>query len=219
MLKKNSQKFYFFKKLLKLKVIVQKKILIDKLLRLKKRKWEMFIKTLKYSLNFRKTYKLFDIYKYSFKKKSNGISQKKKYLYSHNSRQLIKMFYGNLLTGYINKLSKKYSKDFFFKLESRIDIILYRSNFSISIFLARKLIQQGFVFVNNKKITRYSSYIKEGDVVSLKIPPQISLNFYSFFKNIWPISSSNLIINFSIFEIVYTNVLQKKKSSKIFIII
>lgn len=216
MLEKNSQKFYFFKKILKLKIIIQKKTLIKKLLKLKKKKWNFFLKSLTYSLNFRKTYKLFDVFKYSLKKKGNGISQKKKYLYSHNSKQLIKMFYGNLLTSYIKKLSKKYSKEFFLKLESRLDTILYRSHFSSSIFLARKLIHQGFVYVNDKQITQYSFFIKEGDVVSLKKQTKSNQKFFPSFSNIWPVFNENLIINFSTFEILYINKFQKKKIFKNF---
>lgn len=54
---------------------------------------------------------------------------------------------------------------FFFKLESRLDSILIRSNIATKFFI-RNLIRTGFVIVNNFKVTYLNYIIKVNDIVS-----------------------------------------------------
>ena len=216
MLKKTSQKFYLFKTLLKLKAIIQKKKLIKRFLKLKKKKWNFFKISLVNSLKYRKIYKLFDIFKFSFKKKGNGVSQKKKNLYFQNNKKLLKIFYGKLLNSYFKKFVKNNIMSFLNKLESRLDIFLYRYFLFPSILFSRKVIKQGYIFINKKKINNFSYEVKKGDVISFNLKKKKKLIKNIVFTNFWPVCLDNVIINYSILEIICKNSIKIKNNFKFY---
>ncbi|NBX74811.1 MAG: 30S ribosomal protein S4 [Alphaproteobacteria bacterium] len=53
-------------------------------------------------------------------------------------------------------------------LERRLDAVVYRMKFAITMFSARQLINHGHVMVNGKRVNISSYQVKEGDVVSLR---------------------------------------------------
>ena len=53
-------------------------------------------------------------------------------------------------------------------LERRLDAMVYRAKFAMTVFAARQLVNHGHVRVNGKRVTIPSYRLKEGDVVALK---------------------------------------------------
>jgi len=53
-------------------------------------------------------------------------------------------------------------------LESRLDAVVYRSNFVASVFAARQFVNHGHVAVNGRRVTIPSYRLKPGDVVSVR---------------------------------------------------
>jgi ribosomal protein S4 len=53
------------------------------------------------------------------------------------------------------------------KLETRLDTILFRSNFLSSFRYIRQVISHGKVFVNGNKMVNYDYFVKPGDVITL----------------------------------------------------
>ena len=86
----------------------------------------------------------------------------------YKSLQIIKSLYGNISQ---NKLliTRNKSKGFanvISKLETRLDIIVYRLQFANSIAEARDLIKKGFICINSKPITFSGSFVKNGSSIS-----------------------------------------------------
>jgi ribosomal protein S4 len=61
--------------------------------------------------------------------------------------------------------------------ESRLDVILLRCKFGLTMRFIRQLIAHGKVFVNNKQATIKSFILKSGDII------KIELKSYQFLKN------------------------------------
>lgn len=95
-----------------------------------------------------------------------------KYLHT---KQCLKNYYINLrekqfqsfLTLAKNSKSKTIDK-FVSLIESRIDIVLYRGCFVNSLFMARQLINHGFVYVNSKRVTSVNCLLAVEDVVEVR---------------------------------------------------
>nr|YP_006280962.1 ribosomal protein S4 [Helicosporidium sp. ex Simulium jonesi]ACT36188.1 ribosomal protein S4 [Helicosporidium sp. ex Simulium jonesi] len=86
--------------------------------------------------------------------------------------QKLKIFYGNISTKQLLTLIRKaqnlpgfFDKNFFSLIESRLDVILYRSNFAKSIYHARQLCYHKKILLNSKFITVPSTLLKPGDVL------------------------------------------------------
>ena len=108
----------------------------------------------------------------------------------------------------IKKTKKQNNIGFLNEFEKRIDVILFRSKFCISIRNSRQLISHGKILVNGK-ITKNKSYrLKAGDTLSVnpKIYMAIEKNIaYHFILNgtIWPIPPSYLTINYKTMEVIF----------------
>lgn len=94
--------------------------------------------------------------------------------------------------------------------ESRLDVVLYRSNFSHSIKNAGQLIAHKHVKVNHK-IEKNKSYIlKQGDLIAIN-PKSRNIVKENFKKQFierpdsitWPIPPSYLSINYNTLEIIF----------------
>jgi ribosomal protein S4 len=59
------------------------------------------------------------------------------------------------------------------KIESRLDVIIYRINIVQSPFFIKSLIKKGYVYVNGKKKTRPSYSVKKNSFVDVRLPPVI----------------------------------------------
>lgn len=92
-------------------------------------------------------------------------------------KQKFRYFYGNLLNYRLKKfhvLAKKKSKYQVFKnfiqlLESKLDVVLYRSFFINNIFSCKHLIKTGKILVNNKIIRNNHYILRPGDIIRLKL--------------------------------------------------
>lgn len=81
------------------------------------------------------------------------------------TKQQLRFLYCNLREHQFAKLFKLKG---IILLEKRLDTILYRMNFTKSLFESRQLINHGHVLVNNKIIKSASHLLKEGDLVQIK---------------------------------------------------
>ena len=207
MLFKNKNKRFkpLYKKFIKLKENIQNR---TKLLKFKKEKWKKFIQAYKNKLKKYKKFKLKDQVQYVVSRySSRKLSYKKRYKNNTINIQKLKLFYGHLSRKYIKKiLNKKHNKKniSYLKLfETRLDTILYRSKFSISIKNARQLILHKKIFVNNKPIQIQSYIVKSGDLITInpKYTKLIRTNIQK--SKIWPIPPKHLIINYKTLQIIF----------------
>lgn len=92
-------------------------------------------------------------------------------------RKKIKLFYGALQSKKLHKIldqaaffkkKKQYNfaKNFFSLIESRLDVVLYRSGFAKTIRAARQAIRHSKVYVNSKRCRVASTLCKPGDFIS-----------------------------------------------------
>ena len=192
-----SKKFNKYKPIYKKFLSLKKNIRNSfKLLKFKKKKWQKLIFSIKQSnQNKKKYYKYFDnnlnfIYRF-------GTILKKKYKYKIQTAKKFNLFYGGLSKKYLknqiksvkhlkNVMSFNRSQMLMYKLEQRLDTILYRSHFVLSIRTARQLISHGHILVNGKTVHDSSYAVKLGDkiTVSKKIVFLIKFNIGN--SSFWP---------------------------------
>lgn len=212
MLNKKNRFKPLYKQFFRLRENVQNR---KKLLKFKSKKWE---KLISYYIKKLKRYNKFkpqDQTRYIVSKYPNrNSSYKKRFKNTLNSSRIFRLFYGGLSKKFIKKqvkqtLNQKTNKTKNFKLlflklfEQRLDTILYRSKFCISLRNARQLIIHGKVFVN-KKLTKIPSYIlKPGDLINInpKYDKLIENNLKTV--QIWPIPPKYLSINYKTVEILF----------------
>ena len=97
-------------------------------------------------------------------------------------RKKLALIYGQLSKKFIKKILKQASKlsgkkhdNFFFLLEARLDVVLFRACFFSSIKSARQWINHNKILVNNQLINTSSYTLKPGDIVSIKPKNKILL--------------------------------------------
>jgi len=187
-----------------------------KLLKFKSKKWEKLIGYYKKKLKRYKKFKPQDQYRYivsEYPTKHN--SYKKSFKKTLQSSKSFRLLYGNLSKTFLKKqikqvISKKHNNNNFKVLliklfEQRLDTILYRAKFCISLRNARQMIVHGQVYVNQKLLKVPSYLVKTGDLIS------INSNYYKLVENnfkktqIWPIPPKYLSINYKTAEILYNN--------------
>jgi ribosomal protein S4 len=212
MLQKKNRFKPLYKQFFKLRENVQNR---KKLLKFKKKKWATSINFYKKKLKRYKKFKPNDQTRYLVSKfPSRGNSYRKRFRNALSTSKRFKLFYGNLSKKYIKKNIKKTMKkklnkkniNFFItfleQFEQRLDTVLYRSKFSISLRNARQIIVHGKVLVNNKPIKIPSYILKQGDLISInpKFYKLIEKNIKN--SNIWPIPPKYLSINYKTMEII-----------------
>jgi|TARA_B110001454_G_C12647377_1_gene403915 small subunit ribosomal protein S4 len=91
------------------------------------------------------------------------------------AKQRMKFYYGNMnerqfRNVYLKAIQKKgnTSENLIGILERRLDIIIYRAKFAITVFAARQLINHGHVKVNGKKVNIPSFSVKPEDAIEIK---------------------------------------------------
>jgi len=91
------------------------------------------------------------------------------------AKQRMKFYYGNMnerqfRNVYLKAIQKKgnTSENLIGILERRLDIIIYRAKFAITVFAARQLINHGHVKVNGKKVNIPSFSVKLEDAIEIK---------------------------------------------------
>jgi small subunit ribosomal protein S4 len=91
------------------------------------------------------------------------------------AKQKLKGYYGNLTERQFRKIYQKASQmkgdtsqNIIGLLERRLDAVIYRMKFAITVFAARQLISHGHVMVNNRVVNIASYTVNEGDVIEIK---------------------------------------------------
>lgn len=168
----------FYKQFLRLRKNIQNR---PKLLKFRKQKWVRFQQYSKNQLKFYKRFKVKDQFQLSVSKfASRGNSFQKKFRNNLYERKVFSLFYGKLKKKYLKThirqfiTSKSSSNNFMdfrhraLKLfESRLDTVLYRANFSLSIKSAGQLILHGHVLVNGTPVRTKSYVLKANDLIEI----------------------------------------------------
>jgi small subunit ribosomal protein S4 len=201
---KNSRYKPIYKKFVNLKKNIQFR---QKLLKFKKYKWK---KLLFFISRFSKKRKKFCYYQF-FDQNSYYIPKfnvyfTNKFKYNLQAKQRFNFFYGGLSKNYLKLILKKNLDTKFFLLlvilEKRLDTILYRSYFVLSMRSARQLISHGHVFVNGKIVNCKSYLIKKGDIISFSVNCHNRIEYSLGNSEIWPLVPKYLQINYKTFQII-----------------
>ena len=177
----------------------------------------MFQKFSKKQLKFFKRFKLKDQFRlFATRFASRGNSFQKKFRNNLKEKKRFSLFYGGLKKRYFktkitslglikNRSLNDARHNVIQFFESRLDVVLYRSGFCLSIKEARKFILYKHVLVNKSFVTTGSYILKPNDLI------EISENFKSrnFVKknllrfNFWPIPTKHLLINYKTLHILF----------------
>ena len=91
------------------------------------------------------------------------------------AKQKLKSYYGNMNERQFRNCYRKAIKkkgdtveNLIGLLEKRLDIIVYRAKFALTVFSSRQLINHGHIKVNGKKVNIPSYLLKEEDTIELK---------------------------------------------------
>ena len=91
------------------------------------------------------------------------------------AKQKLKSYYGNINERqfrniYRTALSKRgdTTENLVALLETRLDTVIYRGKFAITVFAARQLINHGHIRVNKKKVNIASYLVKETDIIEVR---------------------------------------------------
>ncbi len=91
------------------------------------------------------------------------------------AKQKLRGYYGNLTERQFRSIYEKASKmrgdtsqNIIGLLESRLDAVVYRMKFAMTVFGARQLISHGHVMVNGNIVDIASFKVNEGDIVEIK---------------------------------------------------
>ena len=91
------------------------------------------------------------------------------------AKQKLKSYYGNMNERQFRNCYRKAIKkkgdtveNLIGLLERRLDIIVYRAKFALTVFSSRQLINHGHIKVNGKKVNIPSYLLKEEDTIELK---------------------------------------------------
>ena len=215
--KKRNKPFY--KQFLRLRQNIQDR---TKLFTFKKQKWQRFNQTLKKQLKFYKRFKVRDQFQLSVSKfASRGNSFQRKFRNNLHQRKTFGLFYGGLKKAYLKKHILKATKtknyvnsnsvDYrhialrFF--ESRLDTVIHKANFSLSIKEAAQLILHGHVLVNGKPVKTKSYNLKTNDLIEIahnkKSRALVKRSIDR--SNFWPIPPKHLLVNYKTLQILYVH--------------
>lgn len=206
----------FYKQFLRLKKNIQNR---PKLFKFKKQKWARFQQYSKNQLKFYKRFKIRDQFQLSAPKfASRGNSFQKRFRNNLYERKTFSLFYGKLKKKYLKKHVLQFIK---FKnslknfmdsrqrvlrfFENRLDTVLYRANFCLSIKSADQLILHGHVLVNGVPVVIKSYIIKPNDLIEI-VQSTNSRNLVKKnldHSNFWPIPPKHLLINYKTMQILF----------------
>lgn len=206
----------FYKQFLRLRKNIQNR---PKLFKFKKQKWVKFQQYSKNQLKFFKRFKVKDQFQLSVSKfASRGNSFQRKFRNNLHERKIFSLFYGTLKKKYLKKKILKFvnsrnalvgSMDSRHKtlkfFESRLDTVLYRANFSLSMESAAKLILHGHVLVNGTVVTARSYVLRLNDLVEITSTTKSRTLVKNFLdrSNFWPIPPKHLLINYKTLQILF----------------
>ena len=91
------------------------------------------------------------------------------------AKQKLKFYYGNINERQFRNIYKKAIKkkgdtteNLIGILESRLDTVVYRSKFALTVFASRQLINHGHIRVNGKRVNIPSYQVKENDLIDIQ---------------------------------------------------
>jgi small subunit ribosomal protein S4 len=91
------------------------------------------------------------------------------------AKQKLKSYYGNINERQFRNIYRKAlvkkgdtTENLIGLLESRLDTVIYRGKFTLTVFAARQLINHGHIRVNKKKVNISSYLVKETDVIEIR---------------------------------------------------
>jgi len=218
-MKYNKRHKPFYKQFLRLRQNIQDR---TKLFTFKKQKWQRFQQNLKKQLKFYKRFKIRDQFQLSVSKfASRGNSFQRKFKNNLHQRKIFGLFYGGLKKGYLKKSilksirTKNYanfnSSDYrnvtLKFLESRLDTVIHKANFSLSIQEASQLILHGHVFVNGQPVKTKSYHLNTNDLVEIahnkKSRALVKKSIDR--SNFWPIPPKHLLVNYKTLQILFVH--------------
>jgi small subunit ribosomal protein S4 len=116
----------------------------------------------------------------------HGASRQKKtsdYGIQLRAKQKLKSYYGNINERQFRNIYRKAVQkkgdtieNLIGLLERRLDCVIYRAKFAITVFGARQLINHGHIRVNGKKVNIPSYQLKEEDIIEIKEKSKQLLN-------------------------------------------
>lgn len=201
------------KSFLRLRENPQNKI---KILKFNKNKWSQFIFHEKRKKKFYKKYKPKDHNKYLVSEfPTRWFSYKNRFKTSITASKKFSLSYGIIDTKtfkktLLNKKVKNNPKIFLSIFETRLDTILLRAKFCLSINSSKQLIAHNKVKVNELIVNSCSYILKPGDQISVTkeikeiIKKNIALNFLN--RNFWPLPPKYLVINFKTLKIIFCDI-------------
>lgn len=225
---KNRRHKPLYKKFIALRTNVQFRMRLYHL-KFQKKKWEKLVLQIERQQNRRKkNFRGYDLTRYYLPKFYNPFKRRYKSVLYNKKR--ISLFYGSFLMRYLKKqvnLIVKHKKKFLKKylnlnlsflslIEKRLDVVLYRSHFVLSVRSAQQLISHKHIKVNGTTITNKSSTLKPGDVIEIadKIKPLIYFNIRTNF--LWPFPPKYLNVNYKTFEIIFSGKIETQNISNLF---
>ena len=202
-----------YKKFVGLRCNIQNK---KKVFKFKRKKWSNLIFHLSKESKTRKRncyYQFLDQNSYNISKFNNYFS--KRYKQTVLSKKRFNLFYGSLLKKYIkrvvlnskkksNQIQNKINCNRYFQdnIEKRLDVILLKSHFVLSIRNARQLISHGHVLVNNNIVYESSFLVSQGDHITFSKNAHKLIRYYIALSAFWPLPPSYLQISYKAFSIL-----------------
>ena len=203
----------FYKQFLRLRKNVQDRL---KLFKFQKQKWKRLQQYSKSQLKFYKRFKIKDQFQFYVSRfTSRGNSFQKKFRNQLHERKLFSLFYGGLKKKYLKNVIKKNSlvqkhdmnrlSQILKFFESRLDIVLYRAKFALSVKGAAQLIKHGHVSINGNVVKSKSYILKCNDLIEIsqnkKSRVLIQKNLDR--SNFWPIPPKHLLVNYRTLQILF----------------
>lgn len=156
-------------------------------------------------------------YKFSFYVGRFGFTKRKKTNYGQAFifKQKLKIFYGFVREAYMRRywsrsLSASTNSVFTFchYFESRLEIIVFRANYTFNPFQSRELIEAGFVTVNGRVETRPFYSVRQFDVIQIRTGPSVTQFLTTLVeKEFIPLPAcEHLAIDYSTNSIVYLGI-------------
>ena len=197
-----------YKKLLNIKINPSLK---KKIIKFKKKKWQKYKSQLS-RLNIKSTrncyYQFHDHYSFYIPRFSNKFFNNYKQKIKNN--RSFHLQYGFLARNYIKTLvksiflKKKLNPRFIFIgiLESRLDVMLLRTNFVVTIRNARQIISHGHVKVNGDIVTCCSYLLKKGDKITFRKEVHSLISYNLANLSMWPLPVKYVQVSYKIFQII-----------------
>ena len=90
------------------------------------------------------------------------------------AKQKLKAYYGNINERQFRNIYRKVfqkgdtTENLIALLESRLDTVIYRAKFAMTVFSARQMINHGHIKVNKKKVNIASYQVKDSDLIEVR---------------------------------------------------